>query len=385
MKFVLSPETRRGGARDGVAAPLTAKRVHPAAAADSRYGQQAPVSGAVGAAVRKPSAGRAGEDDDALAGSAGSASRGPLARSAVPTIVPGHSCGASASPRQRQVPERAPAESTDALARVILIERCSGVQVGRDNDQYSVYRVSIPTAALQSDQALADQLLCGNVPWSTDMFGHDAKPDLGEAVVGFGASSRGLVESPDGETLVIVRNSRGVQIGNHNVQHNEFRIRVADVTVRATGLRKTPARADGISRLRANPGDRRAARALAEEVARAASTELTVDLRAKVASDVGHPQVGWPASVHDRPGIQAGEQSRARLSIQVKVSRLETYMLEQQFRRSAEKLALVTAKPQDAVPWLNPPGVTGHFPVSRAVGRGVGIKGMESRDMEMGL
>lgn len=252
----------------------------------------------------------------------------------------------------------------DGLKRVILIERCSGVQVGRDNDQYSTYRVSLPTAALESSQVLADQLLRRDVPWSRDVFGHDAQPALGGPVGGFGASSHSLVAGPDGDTLVIVRNSRGVQVGNHNVQHNEFRIRVTDVTVRASGLGMTPARGDAISRLRADPGDRGAARALAEDVAGAASTRLTVDLTAKLARDVGRPQVGWPAAVRDRTGIQAGDHSRARVTIKVTVSRLETQKLEHQFRRSAERLARVRAKPQETVPRPAPPGITRDGPAA---------------------
>jgi hypothetical protein len=239
---------------------------------------------------------------------------------------------------------------------VILIERCSGVQVGRDNDQYSTYRVSLPSAALESSQALADQLLSRDVPWSRDVFGHDARPALGGPAGGFGASSRSLVAGPDGDTLVIVRNSRGVQVGNHNVQRNDFRIRVADATVRASGLGMTVARGQALSRLRANPGDQGAARALAEDVARAASTKLTVDLTADLARDVGHPQVGWPAVVHDRTGIQAGDHNTARVTIKVRVSRLDTQKLEHQLRRSAEKLARVTE--QRIVSPAAPRGIT---------------------------
>jgi hypothetical protein len=156
------------------------------------------------------------------------------------------------------------------------------------------------------------------------------------------------------------------------------RIRVADVTVRASGLGMTPIRGDAISRLRANPGDGGAARALAEDVARAARTELTVELTAKLARDVGRPQVGWPAAVHDRTGIQAGDHNKARVTIKVTVSRLDTQKLEHQFRRSAEKLTRAPARPQVTVSRPAPPGITRDGPAAPGPaaprpGRGMGI------------
>jgi hypothetical protein len=431
-------KARRGGAGGGsVAAPLTAKPAHVAAPAGNRSARQAPVTGPAEPAAWNPSARRTSEGTAApasflrqgppLTASQRSAARparpplpsraalgyhwpsdgnyspsrdatpiarnarpGPLTRRAgspgsgsltrsTPANVEGPSCSAPASLRQAPMPGRPSSVSPPGgLERVILIEGCSGVQAGRDNDQYSTYRVSLPTAALQSSQALADQLLRRDVPWSHDVFGHDARPAFGGSAGGFGASSQSLVAGPDGDTLVIVRNSRGVQVGNHNVQHNEFRIRVADVTVRASGLGMTPIRGDAISRLRANPGDGGAARALAEDVARAARTELTVELTAKLARDVGRPQVGWPAAVHDRTGIQAGDHNKARVTIKVTVSRLDTQKLEHQFRRSAEKLTRAPARPQVTVSRPAPPGITRDGPAAPGPaaprpGRGMGI------------
>jgi hypothetical protein len=77
---------------------------------------------------------------------------------------------------------RSTSMETGAPKRVILIERCSGVQVGRDNDQVSAYRVTLPTAAFGSGQALADLLLSRDAPWSRDMFTHSARPDFSLAV-----------------------------------------------------------------------------------------------------------------------------------------------------------------------------------------------------------
>ena len=70
---------------------------------------------------------------------------------------------------------------------------------------------------------------------------------------GFRVTSRGITASPYGDTVVIVRNSRGVQVGDHNVQHNLFRIRVTDITVNADRLGMTAQREALISRLRENP------------------------------------------------------------------------------------------------------------------------------------
>jgi hypothetical protein len=41
---------------------------------------------------------------------------------------------------------------------------------------------------------------------------------------------------PSGAVLVIVRNSRGVQVSDHNVQRNTFSVRVAAVSVWAGQL-----------------------------------------------------------------------------------------------------------------------------------------------------
>jgi hypothetical protein len=423
---------RRGVARYGVAARLTPKSAHVAARAANRSSQQASVTVQTEPAVWRPSAGRASERTPAAASPPRQEPRPATARrlSAWPArllfsrgaalgyhwpagrhdslsidttpIAPGvrpassltsfahsdtaaftrdapsnrrgPSGSASASPRQPLAPESpslALAQPTGGLERVILIERCSGVQVGRDNDQYSTYQVSMPTAAVESSQALADQLLRRDVPWSRDLFGHDGRPVLDGPSGGPGASSHGLVAGPDGDTLVIVRNSRGVQVGDHNVQHNEFRIRVTDVTVQATGLGMTPARRDAISRLRTNPGDRGAARVLAKDIARVASAELTADLTARLAKDVGHSQVGWPATVHDRTGIQAGDHNRARVTIKVATSRLETQKLERQFRKSAEKLARVTAETRETISRPAADGITRDGPASPRISRGI--------------
>lgn len=108
------------------------------------------------------------------------------------------------------------------IRRVVLIERCSGIQYGQDNDQYSVYRVALPSAALKSSRDLARHMLSESSLWSNDAFTHDVRASFADQAGG-GATFRGMTETAAGDTLVIVRNSRGVQIGDGNTQHNEFR------------------------------------------------------------------------------------------------------------------------------------------------------------------
>jgi len=211
-----------------------------------------------------------------------------------------------------------PAPWTSPPERVILIERCRGVQVGEHNEQCSVYWIILPSVAFGSPQKLADLLLGPDTPWARDVFSHDAQPDLGAAAGGSGSTAGSIVAGPGGDTLVIVRDSCGVQVGDHNFQHNEFRIRVAPVTVRASHLGVTSAREEAISRLRDNPGDMAAARTLAEDVARAASIDLEMDLMAWVTSEVGDAQIPLRSvRVHDATGIQMGRLNHASRKVQV--------------------------------------------------------------------
>jgi hypothetical protein len=235
---------------------------------------------------------------------------------------------------------------------VILIERCSGVQVGQDNDQYSVYRVTVPTVALESGKALAGQLLSQQTPWSADLFSHDA-PQIRDSTPGGGcpSASRGVTASPDGDTLVIVRNSRGVQIGDHNVQHNQFRIRVAGITVHADQLTMTPQRQALISQLRQNPGDQAAAHTLARDVAQAARIDIIATLTDQVTGTVNPPRIDrWPAEVHDRTGVQIGAPSRASVTVDVTISAWDSTALEHQLLERAASLHKLTAMQDEPDP-----------------------------------
>ena len=123
-------------------------------------------------------------------------------------------------------------DAAGTIERVVLIDGCSGVQYGRGNEQYSVYRVTLPPVALESADALARHLLSGDRQWSRDVFDHNGHASFAGLADG-GSAFSGAAEAVAGDTLVIIRNSRGVQVGDGNTQHNEFQIRVAKVAIRA--------------------------------------------------------------------------------------------------------------------------------------------------------
>jgi hypothetical protein len=236
---------------------------------------------------------------------------------------------------------------------VILIERSSGVQVGRDNEQFSAYRVTLPQASFESAQALAETLLSSDAPWSRDAFSNDARPDL-STVTGQGprSSASGIIEGPQGNTLVIVRDSRGVQIGDRNVQRNEFRIRISDAAVRADTVGMTRERQECIARLRDNPGDQAAARRLAADLGQAARTELAVDLTAQVTEIAGSPQTHRSSGqFRDLAGRQVGGPgNQASVRVDVSVAKFDTHALEGHFREIAARL------PRPQAPGRSEPG-----------------------------
>ena len=229
----------------------------------------------------------------------------------------------------------------DWPARVIELDRCAGVQVGRENDQSSAYRVTLPRAAFRSPQALAETLLSRDAPWSRDRFIHDARPDPGSvAGRGYRSSSSGIIEDPRGDTLVIVRDSRGVQIGNRNRQRNEFRVRVSDTAVRADRVGMTRERERYISRLLEDPRDRTAARRLAEDLERAARTELMADLTGRVRDLIGRAEISrWSGKFRNLVGRQiGGPRNRARVQVDVRVSKFDTRALERHLQEAAARL-----------------------------------------------
>ncbi len=244
-------------------------------------------------------------------------------------------------------------EPAGGPARVILIERSMGVQVGRDNDQVSVYLVTLPRASFGSAQRLAETLLSPDAPWSRDVFSHDARPSLPDIRgAGRGTSSSGIIESPRGDTLVIVRNSQGVQVGDRNVQRNEFTVRVRAVAVHADTLGMTPGRREWISRLRANPGDRAAARLLAEDMGRAARDRLQADLTARVRQLAGNPRLRrWAGRFRGLVGRQiGGHGNRARVQVDIGTAKVDTRALQRSLRAAAERHQPPPREPRPAPP-----------------------------------
>jgi hypothetical protein len=222
-------------------------------------------------------------------------------------------------------------------ARVILIERSMGVQIGRDNDQVSVYLVRLPKGSFVSAQRLAETLLSPQVPWSRDVFRHDGRANLPDTRgLGPGAPSSAVIEGPGGDTLVIVRNSRGVQVGDRNTQRNEFPVRVRAVAISADTVGGTRDRLEWVSRLRANPGDREAARLLAEDVGQAARERLQADFTVRVRELVREPRIRrWTGRFRDLVGRQIGHANRARVQIEVRGGEVDTRALQ----RSLETVA----------------------------------------------
>jgi RIP homotypic interaction motif len=258
----------------------------------------------------------------------------PLSRSRVPD-------GSRTRPLAGRQAGHPPREAVGGPHRTILIEHSSGIQVGKNNDQVSIYRVTLPRASFASADRLAGALLRQDAPWARDVFTHDGRPDLTRAASGGpGSSSSGIVESPWGDTLVIVRNSRGVQIGNRNFQRNEFQIRVSDTVVRPDRIGTTRERRDCISRLRRDPGDGTAARRLAENLGRAARTELAADLTVRVRQTAGEPKILRRSGEFRRlTGRQiGGPGNHARILVHVTVQKFDTRVLARRLQVAAKRL-----------------------------------------------
>ena len=232
-------------------------------------------------------------------------------------------------------------DAAGTIERVVLIDGCSGVQYGRGNEQYSVYRVTLPPVALESADALARHLLSGDRQWSRDVFDHNGHASFAGLADG-GSAFSGAAEAVAGDTLVIIRNSRGVQVGDGNTQHNEFQIRVAKVAIRAVQAGPAAASRAAVDQLRQHPSQA-TAETVARQIADAARDHLVLDLTAQVTRDVGSPIIpGQPAQISRRTGVQAGGSDRAHVQVvvevtTVKVNRLTADLLRQARRDLAAK------------------------------------------------
>jgi hypothetical protein len=218
-----------------------------------------------------------------------------------------------------------------------------------------VYRVTLPAAAFGSAKELAEQLLSADTPWADDVFRHDADPDLGTVAGGHAPGSGGIVSGPDGDTLVVVQRSSAVQIGDHNTQRNEFRIRVAPVTVLADTVGKTPVRSDLVRSLLEDPSDRASARQLAQDVACAASDSLDADLTARVTEMASPPQIpGWSGDYTGLTGRQIGKPGTSIVQVHVSIGKFDTAALARELREIAVKLPAADEPAETALTPLPP-------------------------------
>jgi hypothetical protein len=229
--------------------------------------------------------------------------------------------GEDAAPQPHDGSESPTAASV--IKRVVLIERCSGVQYGRDNEQYSVYRASLQSVDLESSKALAQHLLSGDRQWARDVFTHNGQASFA-GLAGAGSSFSGATEAVAGDTLVIIRNSRGVQVGDGNTQHNNFRIRITNVAIKAVQVGQTEGSRAAVDRLCEHPSQA-AAEALARLIADAATDRLVLDLTAQVTREVGSPVIsGQPAEIRGQTGVQAAGSAWAHVNVKVEVTHVNT-------------------------------------------------------------
>ena len=254
------------------------------------------------------------------------------------------------------------------IRTVVLIDGCSGVQYGRDNKQYSVYRVTVPPVALESADALARHLLSGDTQWSGDVFDHNGRASFA-GLAGTGSAVGGAAETVAGDTLVIVRNSRGVQVGDGNTQHNKFQIRVANVTIRAVQVGPAAASRAAVSELCQHPS-RATAETVARQIADAAREHLVVDLTAQATRQIGNPVIpGQPAQISGRTGVQAGGSARAHMQVVVDVTTVKVdHVAAVLLRQARRDLAAKSGPPRCRPPryWLQR---SGQSPLRRPPGR----------------
>ena len=146
----------------------------------------------------------------------------------------------------------------------------------------------LPSVALESSAELARHLLSDGRQWSRDVFDHTPRP----ASPGWPDRQvlRTATQALAGDTLVIVRNSRGVQVGDGNTQHNDFQIRITNVAVKAVQAGPAGASRAAVDQLCQHPSQA-AAEAVAGQIAHAARDHLVLDLTAQVTREIGSPVI----------------------------------------------------------------------------------------------
>jgi hypothetical protein len=267
-----------------------------------------------------------------------SSGNGPAAGS---TPVPGRPPRREAPVPGPQMPAGPRAQRpAGGLARVILIERSMGVQVGRDNDQVSVYLATLPPGFIRVRPEAGRDAAEPGCPLVTRCFQprRPAEPPRHEA-----RRARRLFQrhhrEPSGRHAGHRPELARRAVGERNVQRNEFTVRVRAVAVHADTFGMTPGRLVWISRLRANPGDRATARLLAEDLGRAARDRLQADLTARVRQLAGNPRIRrWAGRFRRLVGRQiGGHGNRARVQVDIRTGAVDTRALQRSLRAAAER------------------------------------------------
>jgi hypothetical protein len=257
--------------------------------------------------------------------------------------------------------------AADAIERVVLIDGCSGVQYGRGNEQYSAYLVKLPSVALKSGEALARHLLSDDWQWSRAVFDHSGQASFA-GMAGPGSAFTGATETIAGDTLVIVRNSRGVQVGDGNTQRNKFQVRVTNVAIKTVRVGPAVVSRAAVDHLCQQPSQT-AARVVARQIADAAKDHLILDMTAQVTQEIGSPVIaGQPAVISGRTGVQAGGSARAHVNVEVEVTNVNVDRLAEDLLKQARRdlRAMQLAAAMQAVALSRPARGTGRARVSTA-------------------
>lgn len=224
--------------------------------------------------------------------------------------------------------------------RVVVIDRCDGAQVGRDNIQYSAYRIRIAAPKLELGRSLVRDLFERRSRWWREAFSHDARlPRTSQA------RSHGLRSSfhrmAQGDTLVIVRRSRGTQIGRGVAQANKFQLYAEDYTIRARQLAPDSRSREAIERLHADPRDSVAARVLADRIIRDARQYMTVQMDRQLRGRVRRSQINsWSCHVRDTTGVQVGGPgNRQYVQREIVPPRIDRGRVQREVQQQARRYA----------------------------------------------
>jgi hypothetical protein len=244
---------------------------------------------------------------------------------------------------------------TDAQ-RTVLIERCDGTQIGERNVQYNFHRVELTDPRVElSDRFVRELLDQLDLMERTDRQANRASgsafrdargPRIDQASSGRPRAS-GRQSFPDerGNTLIIIKDSRGTQTGRGATQVNNYSRRVTEYKIIADRLDPTPRQLRAMRRLRDNPRDSRAIRELAEEISERAERYMKVRVERELARDIGSPrQLTWQwcdrngqCSVRDERSCQIGAGNRSYTEQEVRPPIIDRTPMKREIREIARR------------------------------------------------